>query len=390
MKKRILLILLLLPFMFLFGCTKLINNEIYNKSYNVTIDIQEFEDLIVAAIEKAAPAVVGVSSYERSGLTDFKLASTGSGVVYSCEAKMVDGSIVDDCTKTIDSNNEVEYYQYKAITNRHVIKSKSLFSKVKVFMGEYDSKIDANVLGYDDKVDIAVITFIHTKYIQPLEFANSEMIQRGNFAIAIGNPNGYEYYGSATFGIISYPKRYISDDTNDDGINDWDSEYIQHDVAINPGNSGGALINIKGELIGINTLKLVATDTDNMGFAIPSNLVKELITHLEKGQTPQRMTLGISVYEVKVLLNKEDYQEGSVPDIVVPEDVTYGLYVDSVDMFGLAYDKLMAGDFILELNGVKINSSQEFRAELGKILKGESANLKVYRGSNIIEVTINY
>ena len=72
MKKRLLLILLLLPFMFLFGCTKLINNEIYNKSYNVTIDIQEFEDLIVAAIEKAAPAVVGVSSYERSGLTDFQ------------------------------------------------------------------------------------------------------------------------------------------------------------------------------------------------------------------------------------------------------------------------------------------------------------------------------
>lgn len=390
MKKRLFLIVLVMPLVFLFGCTKLINNEIYNKSYNVTIDIQEFEDLIVAAIEKAAPAVIGVSGYEKGVLGDYKLASTGSGVVYSCEAKMVDGTIVDDCTKTIDSSNEVEYYKYNAITNRHVIKSSTLFSKVKVFMGVEDIKIDATILGYDDKVDIAVITFLHTKYIQPLEFANSEQIQRGNFAIAIGNPKGYEYYGSATFGIISYPKRYISDDTNDDGINDWDSEYIQHDVAINPGNSGGALININGELIGINTLKFVATDTDNMGFAIPSNLVKELIVHLEKGQAPQRMTLGISVYEVKVLLNKEDYQDGTVPDIIVPEDIKYGLYIDSVDVLGLAYGKLMEGDYILELNGVKINSSQEFRAELGKILKGESANLKVYRGKEIIDVTIKY
>lgn len=388
MKKRIVLLTLLIMLSLLFGCTNLINNEIYNKSYNATIDIQEFEDLVVAATEKASPAVVGVSSYEGNLISGMVLSSTGSGVIYSCEAIMKDGTVESDCSKTLDTNNKVEEYKYLVVTNRHVIESKSLQSKVKVYIGEENAKIDAQVLGYDDKIDIAVISFYYTKYIQPLEFADSELIERGNFAIAIGNPNGYEYYGSATFGIISYPKRYMSDDTNGDGIADWDSEYIQHDVAINPGNSGGALINLKGELIGINTLKLVSDDIDNMGFAIPSNLVKELVEILEKGESPKRFTLGISIYEVDVLLNKEDYVEGSVPDIILPENIKYGLYVESVDSDGLASGRLQAGDIILEFNGVKITRTAEFRAELGKIMTGEVAIIKVYRNGQEVEVKI--
>lgn len=382
--------ILVFSFIMLFslsGCDKIINNEIYNKSYNVTIDLEEFEDLIVAAIEKAAPAVIGVSNYERSLIGSYSLSSTGSGVVYECAALMKDGSTEGDCSKTLDSN-DVEEYTYYAVTNRHVIEGDR--AKIKVYLDEENTKIDATVLGYDDKVDISVIKFNHTNYIQPIVFADSEAIKRGNFAIAIGNPNGYDYYGSATFGIISYPKRYMSDDTDDDGVNDWDSQYIQHDVAINPGNSGGALINIKGELIGINTLKLVSDDIDNMGFAIPSNLVKELIEILEKGETPKRYTLGISVYEVATILNKEDYAEGSVPDITIPEGIKYGLYVNEVNNDGLAYGKLQTGDIILEFNGAKILGSKEFRAELGNVLVGEVATLKVIRNSEEIEVKIYF
>lgn len=91
------------------------------------------------------------------------------------------------------------------------------------------------------------------------------------------------------------------------------------------------MINIKGELIGINTLKLVSEDIDNMGFAIPANLVKELIKILEKGEKPKRYTLGISVYEVSTILNKEDYSEGTIPDVTLPDGVEYGLYVNEVD-----------------------------------------------------------
>ena len=386
MKKKIVLLVMILTFSLLFGCTNLINNEIYNKSYNSTINIQEFEDLVVAATEKASPAVVGVSSYEGNLISGALLSSTGSGVIYSCEAIMVDGTVESDCSKTINTSNKVEEYKYLVVTNRHVIESKSLQSKVKVYIGEENAKVDANVLGYDDKIDIAVISFYYTKYIQPLTFADSELLKKGNFAIAIGNPNGYEYYGSATFGIISYPKRYMSDDTNGDGIADWDSEYIQHDVAINPGNSGGALINLKGELIGINTLKLVSDDIDNMGFAIPSNLVKELVEILEKGESPKRYTLGISIYEVDVLLNKEDYPEGSVPDIALPDGINYGLYVEAVDASGLANGRLQVGDIILEFNRVKITRTAEFRAELGKVMSGDIAVIKVHRNGSEVEV----
>ncbi|MDD3171265.1 MAG: trypsin-like peptidase domain-containing protein, partial [Bacilli bacterium] len=244
--KKALVIVIVFMMSFLVGCTGLINNEIYNKSYNVSIDIDEFEGLIEAAIEKAAPAVVGVSNYEQGKLGIYSLAATGSGVIYSCEATYKDGTTTADCSETMDSS-DVEKYSYNVVTNRHVVESE-VENYIKVYLGEEDVKVKATVLGYDDKVDLAVVNFETTKYIQPIEFADSDQLQRGNFAIAIGNPNGYEYYGSATFGIVSFPKRYMSDDTDGDGVADWDSEYIQHDVAINPGNSGGALINIEGQL----------------------------------------------------------------------------------------------------------------------------------------------
>lgn len=384
--KKLIIVIECICVVFLFGCGSKTNNEIYNKSYNVEINIQEFEDLVVAAIEKAAPAVIGVSNYEKGRLGMYQLAATGSGVIYSCEATYEDGTKTKDCSSTIDSN-KVKNYKYNAVTNRHVVES-TVDNYIKVYLGDEEIKADATLLGTDDKVDAAVITFNYTKYIQPLEFADSDKIKRGNFAIAIGNPSGYEYYGSATFGIISFPKRYISDDTNGDGVSDWDSEYIQHDVAINPGNSGGALINLKGELIGINTLKLISDDIDNMGFAIPANLLSEIIPLLEKGETPQRLTLKISVYEVSTLLNKEDY--GEVPDIEVPEEVEYGLYVSDVEKNGPAYGYLQIGDFILEFEGVQIKSTQAFRSILNGILRGETANIVVYRNKKKVSINIPF
>ena len=386
-KKSLLLIVVLL-LLLTTGCSSLINNEIYNKSYNVTIDISEFEDLIVAAIEKASPAIIGVSNYERGKLGIYSLAATGSGVIYACEATYGDGTTTANCSETINSN-DVKKYTYKAITNRHVVASE-VDNYIKVYLGEEEIKVSANVLGYDDKVDLAVVDFEYTKYIQPIEFADSNQVQRGNFAIAIGNPNGYDFYGSATFGIVSFPKRYMSDDTDGDGVSDWDSEYIQHDVAINPGNSGGALINITGQLIGINTLKLVSDDIDNMGFAIPSNLIQELIPILEKGEKPIRKTLRISVYDVKVLLNREDHAGSELPEITIPEDIYFGLYVAVVEMTGPAYGYLQEGDIILKFEGIEIKNTQTFRSILNSIIGGGMATNEGYWGQEKIKIIIPF
>ena len=379
--KKIFITILLICMTLFTGCTSIFNNEIYNKSYNVSIDLEEFEDLITATVEKTSPAVVGVSNYDVS-LTGISLASTGSGVIYDCKAIMKDGTVEKDYTKTFDSS-EVEEYEYLVVTNRHVIYSKNT-NIIKVVLDNGNKKIIAEVLGYDDKVDLAVVKFTYGGFIQPIEFANSDEIKSGNFAVAIGSPGGYDYFNSSTFGIISYPKRYMSDDTDGDGISDWDSEYIQHDVAINPGSSGGALVNIKGELIGINTLKLVDEEIDNMGFAIPSNLVKEIISYLEKGTTPKRYTLGITVIEVIAIIEGDT----NLKNVEIPEGITSGLYVSEVDIFGKAFRKLQVGDIILEINNVPIIKTQEFRAELGKVLAGEDVILKVIRGEEELEVKI--
>ena len=105
----------------------------------------------------------------------------------------------------------------------------------------------------------------------------------------IGNPLGFEYYGTVTSGIISGLARYVNDDT-------FDATLLQHDAAISPGNSGGALLNSNGELIGINNMKIVLDDVSNIGFAIPSNTVERIVTDLEDDGEITRPYLGISTY----------------------------------------------------------------------------------------------
>ncbi len=385
MKKITFLLLVLLSAFLFAGCDGIFNNEIHNKSYHVEIDIAEFEELVQAAIEKAAPAVVGVSNYKRTfGVP--ALAGTGSGIVYSCQAKMKDGSVETDCANTIDSD-DVDRYQYKVITNRHVIEKATL---LKVYFGETDRRVNAQLIQYDDKVDLAVLSFDYEGYIQPIEFADSDMLKAGSFAIAIGNPAGHDYYDSCTFGIISHPKRYFADDIDGDGVSEWDNEYIQHDVAINPGNSGGALINLEGKLIGINTLKLLSDDIDNMGFAIPSNVVRELVSVLETGVRPTRYTLGVQGISVSVLLYPEDYGVQDNPGVDLPSDIEYGFYINSVDKTGKAYGYLHEEDIILEANGLKLYYIHILRGEINKTLAGETLALKVYRGGEIVSVYITF
>lgn len=364
------------------SCDSVTHNEIYNNSYEANISITEFENLIETVCETVSPSVVGVSNYQTvRGVS--RLASVGSGVVYDCKATLNDGTIEDDCSKTINSSN-VTSYEYYVITNKHVIEDND---SLKIYLGDDDEKVTATLIQADEKVDIAVIKFSYTKYIQVVKWADSNQLKRGQFVIAIGNPSGYEFYGSATLGIVSFPARYISEDTDKDGTQDWAAEYIQHDAAINPGNSGGGLFNIKGELIGINTLKLVDEEIDGMGFAIPSNIVKSLSNILSTGVQPKRVTLGISGKEVKVILNPEDY---GLSNIIVPSEITYGIYVESVDKNGSSNQKLLPGDFILKINNIEIQNMNVLRAELLSYFQDDVTTLYVYRDGKYIDVEIKF
>jgi serine protease Do len=160
--------------------------------------------------------------------------SFGSGVIYKREE--------------IKKGDKVTNYKYYVLTNRHVILEEGATADQKfviyAYLGKEDLEIKADIVGYDTKVDIAVITFEYSKYIQPVKIADSDELERGNFVIAMGNYYGYDFYGSTTFGVVSGEKRYLSDDTDADGVDDFYSAFIQHDASINPGGSGGVLFNI--------------------------------------------------------------------------------------------------------------------------------------------------
>lgn len=369
---------------------EIVTNEIYNNIYNAIINIEDFQNLVKTSINSVASSVLGVTSYidKEEKLTPF---GTGSGVIYKVVAIDDQGEVIEDYMQAIQDGT-VDYFEYYLMTNRHVVTDdEETIVDVEVYDGELGIYYEAEVLGYDDKVDISVVKFVTSKFMKPIEFME-EQIERGDFAIAIGNPKGYDYYGSATFGIISHGKRYLADDTDGDGVNDWDSEFIQHDVAINPGNSGGALINLEGKLVGINTLKLVSDDIDNMGFAIPISTIQKLLPFLEKGITPKRYKLGISIYTIKDIIDSK-FDESFIdylgnPITSLPQDITSGVYVIDVGDDAISKNILFPDDIIVLFNEEKIMYSYEFRAFLGEMTKGDMAIFKVYRSGEYINVSL--
>lgn len=277
MKRRILvIILILLSILTLSACSeKKTVNEIYNVSYSGSISITELEDAIQAVIKNSKDAVVGIGNYAYS-FGGVELQSTGTGVIYQAKAILTDGSIVD-AKDTIGNADNVKTYEYNLITNAHVIKEAYM---IKISFA--DETVDAYKETYtNEEKDLAILKFSTNYYLPCLDFGDSENLVAGSFVVAIGSPNGLEYMNSATFGIVSYVKRYITEKI---GIKKVTNEYIQHDASISPGNSGGPLLNLNGEIIGINSMKIITSETEGMGFAIPSNVVKEFIKEYEESK----------------------------------------------------------------------------------------------------------
>lgn len=260
-------ILMLIIFMVvLVGCNanSSTTNEIYNKTYDVNISIAEFEDLIVAVGEKCDKGTIGVTNYGSSGVS-YYLQSTGSGFIYKGEALLINGQKKN--INDLEDSDQVVEYNYYAITNYHVIENASV---VMAYFGEGFEEKKAKVLAVDKAKDIAVILFYSDLYLTPLELGNSDNLKKGQFTISIGSPGGYIHFNSLTFGVISSPNRLIEDEYGE-------NLFIQVDVSLNPGNSGGPLINLNGEVIGVNTMKIIYQNYDSLGFSIPINVVKEFL-----------------------------------------------------------------------------------------------------------------
>ncbi len=213
--------------------TNYINQNIYITGNDY--DITSLNDKVVNLVKNVEESVIGVSTYDNASGTS--LSGTGTGGIFK---------------KEITNNG----FKYTVFTNHHVIEDGLV---IKVYLGDLDEYVIANVITYNEEIDIAILTFEHTKEYEPLKIGKIGTLNNGDFVVAIGNPGGYTYYGSVTFGMISCYNR------QKEGTN---IIYVQHDAPINPGNSGGPLFNLKGEVIGINTLKIAASDVEGMGFAI--------------------------------------------------------------------------------------------------------------------------
>ena len=355
-----------------------INNE--ETKGEITIDPSSLTSLFYPLIDNTISFTVGVNNYKKSLGKDV-LNALGTGIIYKRQIVLKTGEVIQE-DENINYEN-VKSYKYYVVTNKHIVVDGDSFT---IYNSEINYEVKANLIQYDSKIDLAVLTFESGVYFNTAKWADSSTLKRGEFCIAVGHPFGYEYNNSATIGIISHHERYITDDTDGDGQSDWDAQYIQHDAAINEGNSGGPLINLKGEVIGVNTLKLSSELVENMGFSIPSNTALELINFLEQGKVPQRPLLGIEAIEVKTII----VSESLLYDYPVPEGITYGIYVVTVSSGGVASAAGMRpGDILLSINGVELFYTYMLRAELGKIIigSGETVELVVLRNNE--RVTLN-
>lgn len=349
------------------------------------LDLTQENNFLEPIIKKAYNSVIGISNYQYNNYGIATIFSESSGVIYKRIAILKDGNIVTD--ETMLEHDDIRTFRYYVVTNRHVITDADV---IKVFYNQ-EVEITAELIEYDDKVDLAVLKFDSPLYFETATFADSDQVLTGEFCFSIGSSYGYNFYNSVTLGLVSYSNRYVSTDLNNDGYSDWDSQYIQHSSPINEGSSGGALVNLKGEVIGINSTKISDVSVDNMGFAIPSNLVLSIVALLEEGIRPQRAILGITVVSVKdILMNPERYSDPSEYNYTLPDGITYGMVVFEVNEGVALTSGVLELDIILEFNGVQTNFSYELRSEISKFMlgSGDTAELKVYRDSSIVTLTI--
>ncbi len=231
------------------GTQDVVINNIYQETYDYTgsSDLTSFSNKIIETVNNVKDSVIGVSNYKQSK-TSLALQGVGSGVVINKE------------------NNQDGTYKYTIITNHHVIEN---YYVLKIYIGgEVDKEFDCEFIKSNKSIDLAILTFNYDKVLPVAEFAGANDTKIGEFVLAVGNPDGYDYYNSVTFGITSFVGRNLDNET---------ATFIQHDAAINPGNSGGALFNIDGKLIGINTIKIAKVTVEGMGFAIDLNTINDFI-----------------------------------------------------------------------------------------------------------------
>jgi serine protease Do len=303
---------------------------------------------IIEAVEKVSDAVVGVVNIQQS--TDFFARDarsvergTGSGVIFKKE----DGKAY-------------------IVTNYHVIEGAQ---KVEVSLANGE-RVKAKLIGGDPLTDLAVLEISGENVTTVADFGDSDAIRAGEPAIAIGNPLGLKFSGTVTQGIISAKERSVPVSPS------WEVNVIQTDAAINPGNSGGALININGQVIGINSLKIARKGVEGLGFAIPINDAIPIINDLMKNGEVERPFMGVQIRDLTDIETRH-WQE----TLKLPKNVKQGVVIIGTEPLSPADQAGLEDlDVIVGIGGEEIDNSMELRKYLfNKTKIGDTIKVKVYR-----------
>lgn len=331
--------------------------------WNVLLTIQ------VVKVKNQEPAVQE-TKIVRKASTD--ISSDLTDLVKKCEDKVVTVTTLVYEEQASSGSGAIYRADGKTayiITNNHVIESGQ---KIMVSFANGSEK-EAEVVGKDAISDLALMK-VETDF-QPEAFTlgDSSLTKKGEYVVAMGSPLGIEYQGSVSYGVISGVDRRIDIDVDQNGVADWDMLVLQTDAAINPGNSGGPLINMAGELIGINSLKISDEKVEGFGFAIPSNEVATIIAQLEKDGKVVRPIMGITAASVSDFTEYEKSRNHI-------DDKTTGIYVTSVVKGGPAHKAgMQAGDVITKFDGKELTSFKQFRKLLYEKKVGDKVKIEYIR-----------
>lgn len=255
------------------------------------------------------------------------------------------------------------------VTNNHVVEGAT---KIEVVLNDKRTYI-GEVLGTDKNTDIAVLR-ISESNLPFLKLGNSDEVKVGQWVVAVGNP--FNLNSTVTLGIVSAVGRNI-DLLRSKGNKYAIENFIQTDAAINPGNSGGALVNVAGELVGINTA--IASETGSYagyGFAVPVNLMKKVVNDIMKYGKVQRALLGVSIQEI----TQDLLEEKHLADLK-------GVYVaDVIEKGAAAKAGVEKGDVILKIDGEEVNSSSRLQEKVGKYKPGDAITITIRRSGSIKEI----
>ena len=354
--------------LFLVTCTSLITAAITVGAYHMLVQPEQiiYETQRAKAIQ-AAEREINLSPrfqqlYTSTTPTNFISAANESreAVVFIRSLTKLEGgnALNRDLSSSTGSGVVISRDGY-IVTNHHVIEGADI---VEVTLNNNKEYI-AKVVGSDTQTDMAVLK-IEADQMPYMLFGNSDSLQVGEWVLAVGNP--FRLQSTVTAGIVSAKGRNIDVFEDRSGI----ESFIQTDAAVNPGNSGGALINTRGELIGINTaIMTLSGKYEGFSFAVPSNLARKVVTDLMEYGAVQRGWMGVEIASV----TNQVAEERRLPSVA-------GVFITIVNRGSAAYDAgLIGGDVILSVDEVNTNTLSQFMEQIGRHRPGDVINVSYVR-----------